>query len=83
MSTANKLEEEIVSYLTRLDEDQKRTVLALVKTFVEEEDYDHWKDPSFVAEMDARYNDMKTGKVKALTKEELMARLRKLKDRRK
>ena len=71
MSTAKKLEEEIVSYLTRLNENQKKAVLTVVKTFAEEEEYDHWSDPLFVQEMDARYQDMKTGKDKGLSWEQL------------
>ena len=71
MSTAKKLEEEIVSYLTRLNENQKKAVLTVVKTFAEEEEYDHWSDPAFVQEMESRYNDLKSGKDKGLTLEQL------------
>jgi hypothetical protein len=71
MDAAKKLDKEIANYLTRLNEDQKKAVLTVVKTFAAEGDYDHWQDPSFVEEMETRYNDMKTGKDKGLTLDEL------------
>lgn len=77
MSEAKKLEEQISSYLTKLNDDQKKAVLTVVKTFAKEEDYDHWNDPSFVEEMETRYNDLKTGKDKGMTLEQLEESARK------
>jgi hypothetical protein len=71
MDAAKKLDREIANYLTRLNEDQKMAVLTVVKTFAAESDYDHWLDPSFVEEMETRYAELKTGKDKGLTLDEL------------
>jgi hypothetical protein len=77
MSEAKKLDDQISTYLAKLNDDQKKAVLTVVKTFAKEEEYDHWKDPSFVKEMETRYNDLKTGKDKGITLDQLEESARK------
>ncbi len=61
----------IIGYLPQLDEEQKAAVLSVVKAFAPPQD--HWDDPSFVAEMDRRYEEYRSGKVKAVSLEDLKA----------
>jgi hypothetical protein len=77
MSEAKKLDEQISTYLARLNDDQKKAVLTVVKTFAKEEEYDHWNDPSFVKEMETRYNDLKTGKDRGISLDQLEESARK------
>lgn len=65
MSTASSLDKEITRSLLLLNERQKKTVLTVVKTFVQEEQ-DWRNDKKYIAEMSRRFKDMETGKVKGL-----------------
>lgn len=76
MSTAKSLDKEISHYLPRLSNRQKETVLTVVKTFAEEAEADRWKDKAFIAEMDLRFSEMETGKVKTYTLEEVESEAR-------
>jgi hypothetical protein len=49
----------------------------VVKTFAKEEEYDHWNYPSLVKEMETRYNDLKTGKDKGVSLDQLEESVRK------
>ena len=69
MSEANELAEEIVLYLSRLNVKQQKAVLAVVKSYAREQSAKN--DKSFLAEMERRLADLESGKVKALTLEEL------------
>lgn len=75
MASAKPLDKEINHYLTQLNTEQKKAVLTVVKTFVQEEDW--WNDKTFIAEMDRRFQEMETGKVKTLSLEDLEASARK------
>lgn len=77
MSEAKKFDEQISTDLARLNDDQKKAVLTVVKTFAKEEEYDHWNDPSLVKEMGTRYNDLKTGKDKGVSLDQLEESVRK------
>ena len=69
MSEENELAEEIVHYLSRLNVKQQKAVLAVVKSYAKEESKK--ADKSFRAEMERRLAELKSGKVKGLTLEEL------------
>ena len=71
MGTPRSLDKEISHYLPRLSSRQKETVLTVVKTFAEESEADKWKDKTFIAEMDRRFAEMESGKVKTYTLEEV------------
>ncbi len=76
MSAATALDRQINNYLTQLNAKQKKAVLTVVKTFVEEQDHEYspWKEPGFVAEMDRRVSELESGKVKGYTWEEVKQR---------
>ena len=78
MAVARAIDKEINQYLGHLNTRQKQAVLTVVKTFAGEEDYDHWKDKDFVSEMDKRFAEMESGKVKGLTLEQMEAGARRV-----
>ena len=76
MGTAKSIDKQITHYLPRLSSRQKETVLNVVKTFAEETETSRWKDEAFLAEMDRRFSEMESGKVKTFTLEEVEAEAR-------
>lgn len=68
--TDQTLEKEISNYLPRLSSRQKQTVLTVIKTFAEDTD-EMWNDESYIAEMDRRFAEMESGKVKTYSLEEV------------
>ena len=76
MSTAKSIDKQITHFLPRLNNRQKETVLTVVKTFAEEAEPGMWKDKAFIAEMDRRFSEMESGKVKTYTPEEVEAEAR-------
>lgn len=71
MGTAETIDKEINHYLVRLNPRQKETVLNVVKTFAEDDEFDAWNDEDFLFEMDRRINEYESGKLKTLTLEDL------------
>ena len=71
MGVAKPLVNEITYYLNQLNTEQQKAVLGVVKTFAQEETW--WTDKKYIAEMDRRFAEMETGKVKGLTLDELEA----------
>ena len=71
MGAAKPLMQEITHYLGLLNAEQQKAVLGVVKTFAKEESW--WNDKSYVAEMDRRFAEMESGKVKGITLDELEA----------
>jgi hypothetical protein len=69
MTAATAIHKQINNYLTRLNANQKKAVLTVVKTFVEEQEHEYnpWKEPGFVAEMDRRVAELESGRVKGYT----------------
>lgn len=50
MSAVKAIDKQINSYLGQLNENQKKAVLTVVKTFADEQSaYDYWEDESFTA----------------------------------
>jgi hypothetical protein len=71
MGVAKKLDQQINDYLGQLNPKQKKAVLTVVKTFAEEQlESDLWEDKEFVAEMNKRFEEMESGKVRLHTLEE-------------
>jgi len=68
MSAAKPLVNEITQYLGQLNPQQQKAVLSVVKLFVQEEDW--WNDKTYMTEMDRRFTEMESGKVKGFTLDE-------------
>jgi hypothetical protein len=71
MGAAKPLVNEITHYLSQLNSEQQKAVLGVVKTFAQEETW--WTDKKYIAEMDRRFAEMETGKVKGLTLDKIEA----------
>lgn len=75
MGAVQPLDKEITHYLGHLSTEQKKVVLSVVKSFAREEEA--WADDkAYIAEMDKRFIELKTGAVKGLTLEELATKTR-------
>lgn len=74
MSAAKPLVNEITQYLPQLNPQQQKAILSVVKSFVQEDEW--WNDKKYVAEMDRRFTEMETGKVKGLTLDEAENKVR-------
>jgi len=75
MGAAKPLDQEITHYLGHLSTEQKKVVLSVVKSFAREEEA--WADDkAYMAEMDKRFKELETGKVKGLTIDDLATRAR-------
>lgn len=72
MGAIKPLDKEITHYLERLSIQQKEVVLSVVKTFAGKEE-PWWDDKKYMAEMNRRFADLVTGKVKGHTLEEMEA----------
>lgn len=78
MSAATALDREIANYLVQLNTRQKKAVLTVVKTFIEEQEQESfWKDKTFVAEMNRRLAELETNKVQGSTWEDVKQKVRK------
>jgi len=77
MAAVTNLDKQINDYLSQLNTRQKKAVLTFVKTFAEKQQQgDLLNDKEFVAEMDRRFAEMESGKVKLYTLEEAEAKAR-------
>jgi hypothetical protein len=75
MGVAKPLDKEITYYLNHLSTEQKKVVLSVIKSFAREEEA--WiNNKAYIAEMNKRFKELETGKVKGLTLEELTSRTR-------
>lgn len=75
MRVARPLDKEITHYLGHLSTEQKKVVLSVVKSFAREEEA--WiDDKAYIAEMDKRYKDLESGRVKGLQLDDLAAKAR-------
>lgn len=75
MASAKPLDKEINHYLTQLNTEQKKAVLTVVKTFVQEDDW--WNDKTYMSEMTRRFQEMETGMVKTLSLDDIEISARK------
>lgn len=72
MQAATLLDKKINTYLTQLNTKQKRALLTVAETFVaEQENESRWSSKAFVAEMDKRFAEYESGKVKGITLDEV------------
>lgn len=76
------IDQELFAAINKLNDEQKQEVLAFVDGFSEDggREYDKWKDESFVAEMDSRYEYYLNGG-KMVSAKEAEERLNNLKER--
>lgn len=70
------IDKQINNYLHQLNTKQKKALLTVAKTFVEEGD-ENWNDDEYLKEMRRRFKEMETGKVKTYTLEEVEENARK------
>ena len=76
MRTAT-IDKQINTYLGQLNSKEKEVVLGVVKTFVENrQDDDLLEDKNYLAEMDRRFKEMESGKVRLYTLDEAEAAAR-------
>jgi hypothetical protein len=66
---AKPLVNEITHYLGQLNEQQQKAVLGVVKTFAKEQSW--WDNKSYMEEMDRRFAELESRKVKGITLDEL------------
>lgn len=75
MRLAQPLDKEITHYLGHLSTEQKKVVLSVVKSFAREDEA--WiDDKAHIAEMDKRFKELESGKVKGLKLHDLATRAR-------
>ncbi len=74
------LDKKLHDAISGLNDKQKKAVLGMVKVFTQEQGKitDHWDDPDFVAEMNDRYNEYKSGSSKLIALEEVEKKARKI-----
>lgn len=75
MLAANNIDKKIATLLPSLSTKQKKAVLSVVKSYVEEDT--HWQDELFVKEMDRRTEEYESGEEKCFTIDETIAKARK------
>lgn len=82
MGAARAIDKEINQYLGHLSTKQKQAVLTVVKTFAEEENVmmepPGEYTPAFKAELDKRYAEYKSGKVKTVSPAESKKRIQQI-----
>ena len=76
MLTANSIDKKIVTLLTGLNIQQKKAVLTVVKTFAQEK-AEEWQEEEYMKEMNSRFSDYETGKVKGYTIQETISAAKK------
>ena len=77
MARVTSLDKKITGYLPQLTIRQKKTLLTVAKTFVEEQQEDDlWEDSTFIAEINKRFEEYESGKQKGITLDELEAKTR-------
>lgn len=72
--TTKAIRHKLYDYI-RVAEDKKVKAIYTMLAGEIEEDYDHWNDKAFVAELDKRSADFKSGKVKGVTWEDAKAQI--------
>lgn len=84
MKSADLLDKKINNYLTKLSIPQKKALLTVAETFAEEQENENrWGDKAFVAEMDKRFEEYESGKIKAVSLESLEQKAKQSYSRRK
>ena len=76
MLAANSIDKKIVTLLNTLNIQQKKAVLTVVKTFAQEKPSE-WQEEDYMKEMNSRFSDYETGKVKGFTIQETISEAKK------
>lgn len=77
MATSASLDKKITDYLTQLTIRQKKTLLTVAKAFAEEwQEDERWEDEAFIEEIDKRFAEYESGKIKGITLDELETKAR-------
>jgi len=77
MSANTLIDRKINDYLVKLNNKEKKAVLGVVKSLAEKHaDDEAWDDEAYNIEMNRRFEELETGKVKGLTLDELEAHAR-------
>jgi putative addiction module component (TIGR02574 family) len=71
---ATSIRQKLYDYI-RVAEDRKVKAIYIMLEEEIEEAYDYWNDKNFVAELDRRTDDYKTGKVKAVSWEDAKSQI--------
>ena len=72
MNSVASLDKKIANYVEQLNTKQKKVVLSVAKAFAEEGiEHDVWEDEDFVKEIEARTNELESGKVKGYSWDEV------------
>jgi hypothetical protein len=76
--SADAIDKQISKYLNQLNTKQKKAVLTVVKSLVEEEEVEYVKTPTLnETEIERRFKDLESGKVKGVSFEQLAEGARK------
>ena len=77
MGTAiSTIDKRIHKYVAQMNAKDKEAVLGIVMAIAEKQDTEPWKDEAFIEEMDRRFKEMESGKVKLYTLDEVEAHAR-------
>ena len=70
------LDKKLYAAIDELTDKQKKAMLSIMEAFAEKGEGGHWQNEAFVAEMDRRYNDYKSGKTKLISLDEVEKKAR-------
>ncbi len=71
------LDKQLQIAIDKLNDQQKKAMLAIAQAFVGEENrQEAWRDASYVAEMDRRYEDYKAGNAKLVSLDDVEKKAR-------
>jgi hypothetical protein len=72
MEATAALDKKINAYLSQLNTKQKKALITVAETFITEQEKESaWTNKAFIAEMDKRFAEYESGKVKGITLDEL------------
>lgn len=78
--TVAAMRRKLCDYLEIADEKKVKAIYALVEENIENREteklYNHWEDESFVAEMERRYEEVESGKVKLVSLDDVEKKAR-------
>ena len=73
-TSLSALDRQLNSYIPKLNATQKKALLSVAKSYLEpQQESEPWKDKGFISEMDRRFKEMESGKLKLYTLDEAEA----------
>ena len=81
MMTTTAIRSKLYDYIRIADDKKLHAIYNLLEHEIEEK-AEWWKDPKFIAELDARSEEMRSGTVKGVTTDEVQASIDKLRKKR-